>query len=52
MNACAVNNESGDTTNSAGGQGTSLAGTGVVERGGIVEMPQMCVDMVTGGIPP
>ena len=40
------------STTSAGKRGASTAWTGDVERGGIVQTPQMCADMVTGGIPP
>ena len=30
----------------------TLIAAGAVERGGVVQTPQMCEDMVTGGIPP
>ena len=40
------------STTSAGKTRSISRGAGDVERGGIVQTPQMCVDMVTGGIPP
>ena len=40
------------STTSAGKTRSISRGAGDVERGGIVQTLQMCVDMVTGGIPP
>ena len=38
--------------NSRGRTRSISRGAGDVEGGGIVQTPQMCADMVTGGIPP
>jgi hypothetical protein len=40
------------STTSAGGKRSISQVAGDFEGGGIVQAPQMCVDMVTGGIPP
>ena len=40
------------STTSAGGKRSISHVAGDFEGGGIVQAPQMCVDMVTGGIPP
>ena len=40
------------STTSAGGERSISQVAGDFEGGGIVQAPQMCVDMVTGGIPP
>ena len=50
-NACA-DSQKGSDRQLARADEERQRGAGDVERGGVVQTPQMCEDMVTGGIPP